>query len=86
MAQADISLLPFMERFDLVMREFLGMRLETLHSGSIQTWLEAMQELPSCRTASADSSLLLEAYRCCLPSAQLHLIKTKTSLLAGPAQ
>ncbi|KAK9855133.1 hypothetical protein WJX84_007344 [Apatococcus fuscideae] len=60
---ADLSLLPFMERFDLVMREFLGMRLETMHSGSIQTWLEGMQERPSCRTASADNSLLLEAYR-----------------------
>ncbi|KAK9867166.1 hypothetical protein WJX84_010666 [Apatococcus fuscideae] len=60
---ADLVLLPFMERFDLVTREFLGMRLETMHGGRVQAWLEGLRQRPSCRTASADRRLLLEAYR-----------------------
>lgn len=60
---ADLALLPFMERFDLVMQEFLSMRLETMHAGAIHSWLQAMQDRPACQTASPDSSLLLEAYR-----------------------
>ncbi len=62
--QADLVLLPFMERFHLVMQEFLGIGLDKMHGGSIQAWLESLQRRESCQIASADHSRLLEAYRC----------------------
>ncbi|KAK9917805.1 hypothetical protein WJX75_008460 [Coccomyxa subellipsoidea] len=60
---ADLVLFPFIERFAIAMPEFAAYDVRHAFGGSIGAWLSSMAERPACRIASADSSLLLEAFR-----------------------
>lgn len=60
--QADLIIFPFMERFALA-KEFTGYDVHDALGGSIGAWLSSMAERPSCKMASANSTLLLEAFR-----------------------
>ncbi|BDA48804.1 probable protein IN2-1 homolog B [Coccomyxa sp. Obi] len=59
---ADLIIFPFMERFALA-KEFTGYDVHDALGGSIGAWLSSMAERPSCKMASANSTLLLEAFR-----------------------
>ncbi|CAL8463333.1 g2867 [Coccomyxa elongata] len=59
---ADLIIFPFMERFALA-KVFTGYDVHDALGGSIGTWLSSMAERPSCKAASANHTLLLEAFK-----------------------
>lgn len=65
---ADLVLLPFMERFDMCMREFrndFDLRCEG-GCGDITPvgkWLELMEKRPAAKKAAADPAKLLAAFK-----------------------
>jgi len=60
---ADLVLMPFIERFDIIGRNFHGVDATEICGGAISSWLEAMQARPSCQRAAAAPQELLRAYK-----------------------
>lgn len=60
---ADISLFPFVRRFDVGAKAFCGFDVRGACGGAVGRWLVVMEGRPSCRITAADDALLLQAYK-----------------------
>lgn len=60
---ADLILMPFIERFDIIGRNFHNFDTRAAHQGTVGAWLEIMEARPSCRSAAADPEELLKAFK-----------------------
>ncbi|KAI8105338.1 hypothetical protein M9435_000505 [Picochlorum sp. BPE23] len=60
---SDFVVYPFVQRAQVAMKDSYGVDVGLLCDGSVGVWMDAMTQLSSVRIASADESLLKEAFR-----------------------
>lgn len=60
---ADVVLWPFVERFELAMREFNDTELAEMGGKKFSRWMRHMKKLPEVRRLAPDEAKLLKSWR-----------------------